>query len=362
MPRWMTANLTQPAATTLSADSTASGFHVRALRDQLRSEVWRSATGWVVGSHNNKIDFNRGGVLQATVASGTYATGSALAAAIVTALEAADSAPVWACAYNSGTKKFTISSGTAFVLLFATGAAVTAGTSLHVDLGYASTDTASGTSAAADNASYQSRHYIGADLGAATAVTVGAAINHNAGAGGTFTLQWSATSIAAAFSAPDATQVLAGGEDIRIAFMSSQSKRYWVLVVNDIGNDDGFSEVGILYVGGYTEPTRGFGVEFIRRYEDLSTMAAGDHGASYHDARPRRIAWTLVVPPTTEADRAVYEAIHEAVPLGRAFFLTFDTAAPTTTTYYVCFVVPVEEGLVSGTAWRIPMQLAESLG
>jgi hypothetical protein len=94
---------------------------------------------------NDKIDFNRGGVKVATIAAATYYSAALLAAAVVTALEAADATPVWACSV-SATGRVTISAGaTSFTLLFSTGA--NAATSARHVLGFGVVDTASATSA-----------------------------------------------------------------------------------------------------------------------------------------------------------------------------------------------------------------------
>src|SRR6185503_2128461 len=100
---------------------------------------------------------------------GTYTTGSALATAIVAALEAEDATPVWACAYNPTTHTFTLSADLAHTLLWSTGANATK--SIGRDLGFdTSADDASATSHTADVASYQSRHALYFDLGSSQAL------------------------------------------------------------------------------------------------------------------------------------------------------------------------------------------------
>jgi hypothetical protein len=109
-------------ATQLLASSSQSTHPVIWLKNQLRSMRWRSARYWTIGPDNARINFNRGGVKTAIIAFGTY-TADELCAAIITALEAADSTPVWACSYSTSTFKFTISSDLAFLLLWSPRAA-----------------------------------------------------------------------------------------------------------------------------------------------------------------------------------------------------------------------------------------------
>lgn len=76
--------------------------------------------GWgatIVAGYNDKLDINDGGVQQATIAAGAYATMEALAVAVAAALAAIPSAN-WSCAYSRTTRKFTIarSAGTCTLL------------------------------------------------------------------------------------------------------------------------------------------------------------------------------------------------------------------------------------------------------
>jgi hypothetical protein len=358
IPRLMVTNRIQATATLLSASSSATGAPVSRLKDQLRSKTWRSATGWVVvAGVNDKIDFNRGGVKVATIASATYATGAAKAAAIVTALEAADATPVWACAYDAGTKKFTISSDLAFTLLFASGANLA--TSVHVDLGFATADTTSAITHTADSVAYQSRHAITADLGAAASVNAAIVINHNAGAGGTFTFQADVASLAAVgygdAATPDFSQALAGDTNIRIAFFSDPNRRYLRLLINDVQNVLGYGEVGVWFAGPYTQPTVSYSIGFTKIWEELSEVTVAISGAHFQDEKARRPSWGLAWSEVGESDRAALAAAFALVPKGRCFFLSFDAVTTPTDTEYGFLTEGVSEELTSGLYFNVPV-------
>jgi hypothetical protein len=357
-PRLSVQNRIAAAATVLSASAAQAAAPVAWLKDQLRSKTWRSPLGWTItAGFNDKIDFNRGGVKVATVAAGTYATGAALAAAVVTALEAADATPVWACSYSVSTFKFTVSSDLAFTLLWGTG--TNTGTACHKELGFAVADTGSATSQVGANAVYQSRHFIKADLGSALSVQVGIVINHNAGAGGTFTLQGNATD---AWTAPTVNQALAGDAAIRIAFISTQTLRYWRLVIDDCGNTLGYSEVGIWYAGPYTQPSVSYAIGFRKRWDELSEVSIAKSGAHWQDENPRRPVWSALWSEVPEADRAALAAAFALVPKGKSFFFTFDAASPTVTEYG-WLAEGVEEALTSGLYFDIPVSIfAGALG
>lgn len=108
----------------------------------------------IVSSANNKLDFeDDDGVVAATVASGTYKTPQALAAAVQAAMRAVQTGETASVVYSTVTGKFTIScTGTVFELLWNTGA--NAANDIGTLLGYstAADDTGS-TSYLADNAS-----------------------------------------------------------------------------------------------------------------------------------------------------------------------------------------------------------------
>lgn len=354
-------NLIQAAITALTASGEQSAFPRGRFRDQLRSATWRSPFGWeIIAGFNDKLDFNRGGVKVATIAAGIYATGGALATAIVTALEAADATPVWACSYSVSTFKFTIStSSETFTLLFGTGANIA--TDIALDIGFAESDTGSASSQTGGSAVYQSRHFLGADLKSALAITMGAIINHNLSSGGTAKLQSSATSVLAAATAPAATQDLTGDTSIRVKFFGSQSHRYLALVINDTGNTAGFAEVGIWYAGTYDEPSVWFSIDASKRFEGLSTISDTIGGAHYQARRAEREVWDLVWLEVPDADRVIFEAIKDAAAIGTNLFFFFDPATPTRFLY--CYR---RGDLVLKPAtniyWNVSFPIAEALG
>jgi hypothetical protein len=350
-PRLCVTNRTQAPATVLTASSSATGSPISRLKDQLRSKSWRSAIGWtIVADVNDKIDYNRSGVKVATIAAGTYATGALLAAVIVTALEAADATPVWACSYSGSTFKFTISSDLAFILLWSTGTNTL--TAPHKDLGFAITDTGSATSQVGATAAYQSRHWLKADLVTAAAVLGGIVVNHNSGAGGTYTLQGNATD---AWGAPTVNQALAGDAAVRIAFISTQTLRYWRLVIDDPGNALGYGEVGIWFAGPYTQPSVSYAIGFTKKWEELSEVTVAISGAHFQDEKARRPTWGLAWSEIVEADRAALAAAFALVPVGRCFFFSFDAVTTPTDTEYGFLVEGVSETLTSGLYFDVSL-------
>lgn len=354
-------NLAIAAITVITASSAEPSLPVAFVRYATPTQRWRSKLGWnIVAGFNDKIDFNRGGVKVATIAPGNYATGALLAVAIVAALEAADAPPVWACAYDPVTKKFTISSDLAFVLLFATGANIATGAGK--DLGYAVADTGSATSQLAGSAAYHSREYLLFDLGSALAATLGIAHGHNMASGGTATLYGKAS--ANPWATPGTTQVLAGDDlaNKRILFFGTQSFRYWAIVFEDVQNTAGYTEVGVPFVGTYWEPGRGYQIGAVRQAEALSAMTRADQGAVFVLVRNSPKNHSVAYQGLSRADRDIYQAIEDAH--GHVFFAKDPQNYSGTETVYGVIVGPSQVTEMSGPGglFVLDVVVAENLG
>ncbi len=355
--RICSSNLVAAADTTLTASSAQAAFPVSNLRDQLRSKTWRSAVGWTIDSSNNKIDFNRGGVKVATVATGTYATGATMAAAVVAALTAADAGQNWGADYGGGggAGKFGIWGDNAHTLLWATGA--NASTNCAKGLGFNAADTASAVSHSSDNAVYQSRHWLQAAFSAAWSAQSGIVINHNSGASGTYTLQ-----LFDAAWGNLGSHVLAGDANIRIDWVGSLSPKYVRLIIDDCGNGLGYGEVGLWHVGAYTEPpTYMPGLEV--SYEPLSAVAVTPSGAHWVDEQPVRRVWSPNWRSLTVAQREALAAAFYAVPYGKSFFFSFDAVTTPTSTHYVFLGAGFKETLTTHLIGQLGVPaLHEALG
>lgn len=331
--RFLHTNLIQAAATVLYASSSQVGNPVAWLKDQLRSKAWRSALGWTISStFNDKIDFNRGGDKAATVAPGTYTVALDLCTAIVAGLEAADPGQAWACTYSTSTFKFTISATPAFVLLFGSGA--NGDVNLAIDTGFAVADTGSATSQMAGSVSYQSRHWIKASLAVAGPNPgCGIIINHNLSAGGTAVEQVSATD---SWAAPSSTFTLVGDTTIRIVY-TTDIRQWRRLVISDVQNSAGYAEVGIWFVGVYTQPSVTYSIGWRKRWIEFSTATMGTHGALWQDQRPRLRGYSLNWSEIPAGDDVIIEAALAACPVGEALFLALDAGVTDTNTVYGYF-------------------------
>lgn len=370
--RILRTNRVQASSAALTSSSQESALPLVWLRDQLVSKVLRFRLGWDVATGIfDKLDFKEAAAARvATIAAGNYATGAALATAIQTAMNAAPGAVnTYTVTYGAVTKQFTIArnAGAAAVdLPFATGASFS--TSIHHDLGFADTNLTGALTYTGPTAVYQSRRWIGADLGSALSVQAGIARYFNSGAGGTYRLRGSATSVADALTnaTPTVNQVLTGDSDIRIAFLAAQTLRYWALLVDDVANTAGYNEVGIWYAGPYDEPSFNYSIDLVDEFDELSGVEVAIGGAQFQEARADREIFTLHWEELLDADKTSFLAIKDATTKGKNFFVALypANAAPYGAVYgfrSANMQFPLKGPGPTGQYWDVIMPFAEAL-
>ncbi len=364
-PRFMWQNFVQLGGTTLTATSSLSTRPVSWLRDQMRSKTWRSNTNWnIVEGFNDHIDFDEGaGELNATLTPGNY-TAATLATEIKTQLEAAG-ADTYTITYSTSTNKFTLSSSDNpnFDVLWNTG--TNTATSCGADIGFdVSADDTAGGPYEADNVSYHSRELLYVDLGQTLEVRAGVVINHNSGSSGTYTLKASGTDLATAITSPSFTQVLSGNSDIRVEFFTAQNYRYWVLEIDDVGNTDAYSSLGVVYIGSHFETSRGASISFGRGRNEFSNVILADQGANYQDSKQNQKIWTLTFELASDADRDTFDTMADFVGVGRDIFFSLDPDNDKNATLYCYFGQPVQMSFnrAADSRWDIFVSLHEALG
>jgi hypothetical protein len=356
--RFLWQNYVHLGSAVLSCSSAENARPVRWLRDQVRTKSWRTQLGWtVVAGWNDKVDFSRGGsTFAATIAAGTYGTGTELAAAIVTALEAADATPVWACSYSATTFAFTLSADLAHTLLFGSGANLA--TSAALDLGFAAADSTSDTTHTGAIAVYQSRHYVAVDLGQALETKAAMVVGHN---GGSFQLRGAAAA-ADALTNPATTQTLAGTSTLQAVFYTGATYRYWALIVDNRTSVDGFTEVGVWYLGGYLEPAKQYSQAFRRSRQDYSSVGLSSYGSNYQDRQGQAQVLEIQFANLAKADADAIDAMAAYLGAGRNLFVTLDPTAPADSLYvYLPRLPSIAYAARSVDLWNAVLSLVESV-
>jgi hypothetical protein len=313
----------------LSASSFMATAPASYVLDQLLSKAWRSEGPWVVvAGFNDRIDLDEGGAeLTATLTPGVYTTTTAYALEVKTQLDAAG-ALTYTVTYTAN--RYEISAGGAFTLRWLTGtnAVRTAG----IDLGFNVTANDTGASNyTGDYLCYQGQHYLMLDIPNGRVADLAVVVGHNLEDEGGFerrevVLQGSVST----FPTISHSQVLIGtGSGIRIAELEAAPSTPWSaceqfrLVFRDISNPDGFSQCGVWFVGEITGPSIRPSINEARKRQELSQIVQAIDGAAHGDIRPKQDIWSLEWLDLVDADLAILEAIADAMPPPRCFFVLF---------------------------------------
>jgi hypothetical protein len=265
--------------------------------------------------------------------------------------------------YDGTTNKFTIARATgsnALVLKFGDGANLTR--SIHLDLGYTSTNKTGSTSYLADSVAYKSREWVTIALLVAATGALGCALNHNLSANGTATLLGNASD---SWAAPTLTQVLSDLTSdplpLRLKFFTGASFAFWRLVLVDVQNNVGYTELGVFHVSNYIEPGYDFTTPWSERRDEMSTVSFADQGASYVDEKPTRKTWPLRWPALTPGEKTNFDLWLNFVRVGKPFFFAFE---PTLTPSFTRYVMVTKDPIwarVPPDYWTLEAELAAVL-
>jgi len=478
--RFLRANSVLAADTVILPGSEQPGFGRSALLRPGIADVLRFNAGWTITAGvNDKIDFFRSGVKVATIVPGHYATGTAMAAAIVAALEAADSTPVWVCTWGAVSPgMFRISSDLSFILEFATGANFAS--SVHRDIGFGDVGLGSTLGVEGIRPAYQSRHWValtlsqvlatsftinttnnkldfnrggvkvatiasgvysgpelatamnvalnvadpgtwqcsysetygfiiqrdpvivttfvlltltGANLATAIWETIGfrsgvadsASIRFkvsdflpltnashassiirgfNISAGGTCTLQMHTSALAGTglnSTTPSFSKILIGNTERRSTYYATQTFRYARLVIDDISNDAGYNELGVFYIGPFDQPIQMVQDGFVVAKEHLTEVSYGDDGPQHANVRARRNVYRMTWKLLNAATQALFEEIDRTHPPGVPFFLALDAEEDPTNIIYGFLRAGLDIQYGVGVIRIVNMEFAESL-
>lgn len=364
LPRWFWQNFVQLGGTLITVSSEQLNHPKVWLRDQMSSKRWRSKDGWtIIAGFNDKFDFQEGATARvATLTPGTYETGDLMSAELQTQMNVVAATDTYVVTYDSGTNKFTVARDTgssSLSLLHDSGS--NAATSCSLDLGFdiASDDTGF-TTYEADNVAYQSRQYIWFDLGAAFGVRAGIIFDSNLeSATDTVTMQ-ADTSVDPV--APTFSQVLSSGNDLFAAQFTEQSFQFWGFLIDSVQNSAGFVQIGVPFIGSYSQPSIGYGNRYVEGRQELSNVQTGDQGAHFQNLRPTRGRWNIQWNGMTDADKNSLESIIDFVKVGRSFFFGLDVRNDQTNIVYATFLTAIPLRSVPVEQWAVQLQLNEALG
>jgi hypothetical protein len=366
-PRFCWQNFAQFIGNLFTASSEDTAAPATFAIDQLRSMAWKTQLGWkIVTGFNDSIDITEGvtGDATAVLTAGNYATGALMAAEIQTRLNVAATDNTWTCTYSPTTFKFTIGHDEVqtggIEWLTGTNTAVSAGEDLGYDI--TADDTGSG-SYVADTVSYQSRHFLTAQLAASATVNFGAVLDHNISSSGTVVLHGNATDV---WTAPSTSQTLSVADaalTIRSLFFSAgQTYAFWRFEFSDVTNPVGFQSIGLCHFGDYFQPTLAFGVDHTVNRDELTEIMEADQGAGFQDLKAKANIWGLKWNGITANDVASFETMANNRRLGRPLFFFFDPQNDATDGDYFHFSKAISRVKIPPTLWAVGVLLKQSLG
>lgn len=363
-PQLIWQNWVTLSGTTVTTSSSNGSFPKNWLKDPLSSKRWRSNPGWnIVAGYNDKLDIDEGsaGVATATLSVGNYATGALMAIELQTKINLAATDNTYTVTYSSTTFKFTIARATGSATIgleWNTGASTA--TTVGLDIGFdTSADDTGSTTYTSDTVSYCSTEYIQFNFNTALDSKLGILFDNNFFSP-TLSLHGNATDV---WSSPSTTQTLTGDSSIYIKyFASTETFQYWRFVINDVTNPDGFTEVGIPYIGDYSEPGSGFSTPFTEQFMELSHVGIADHGAGFQFEKPSAKHLRLRWPGLNDNEKAKIVAAADFLKVGRPFFFSIDPQNDPTDTLYVRMTGGIQITHQPPSNWQISMEFEEALG
>ena len=329
-------------SSTVAYSSQQSNFPASNIIHRWATRSWRSrygaGTGWgrfvIESGVNDALDFNEGGgELNATITAGTY-TADTLAAEIKIQLDA-EGGDTYTVTYSSSTNKFTIASdGSTFELMWDSG--TNTATTIGSSIGFSVTaDDTGALTYTADNIAIHTEEWIVSDLGSAKAVWSVCLKKFNFSASAVVKIQANATNV---WSSPSVNVTLSLVQDLKTHyFTSAQTYRYWRIYIQDAANDDGYIELGRVFIGPYLSPTKNINKNYSTNYADPSDSIMSDGGQISNNLKTKYRQFTFKFDFMSAADLALMVTMWNAVGHTKGFFFTLDRDNNDTTSYYAMY-------------------------
>lgn len=277
--RLISFNYSQQPETVVTASSSNLNFPFSNIKHEHRSKEWRSSGHFIIDSTNKTLIFDEGGGdLTATLTEGSYSV-SSLGSEIKSKMESVG-VQTYSVSYSEALCLWTISAPLSFTLK-------STGTLLPV-LGFNPVEV-SGVTITAPKPAIHTQEHLLFDLKTTeeinSVVLLWGKDQYNLSSSAEIRIQANATSN---FSSPAVDQVLTFNNEFEIAshyFSTSQSFRYWRVVIKDPMNPRGYVNLGVVILGKsdqLDDPENGFSFTQV----DNSTITRTDFGQEYADTYP----------------------------------------------------------------------------
>ncbi len=312
----------------LTPSSEDAAFPVENISHFHRSKAWHSAGCFVINSANDKLNFaDGGGELTATIASATYATPAALAAAIDTALEAAGGAN-YTVAFSSSTGKWTITSdGGTFSLLCLTGAdgPMLGNTSIFTTIGFSvAADLSGALTYTGTLIAIHTEESVVIDLGASEPINSFAILfDRYLGSGLTSSavlkLQGNASNSWASPSVDTTLSVDSNWDVVTHFYSSNQTYRYWRIKIVDPQNPVLYISLPTCFLSLATQLSQQPQMGMALSRKDLSRSPRTAYGHRYTDIYPTlrqvKFAYANLLESDVQTLELIYERVGSVTPI-----------------------------------------------
>jgi hypothetical protein len=346
LPRIYFQNVVTIAGTTLAASSEQTPVYgVTNLRDPTPTRTWRSKLGWnVVSGFNNKIYFLEGASSRVgTIALGNYASGTAYAAAVTTAMNTAPGhTNTYLVSYNTTTKIFTIARTAGAATVTLQFASISFQDSCHKDMAFDNVNQSGGTSYSPLLPAYKSREWVsitGFSPGSASARIV---YNCNFGSSAVFG-EINSSGTFENFTPPSQLSQVSATL-LNLIPVSAVAGGFCRITIEDVSfNTSGYSEIGLIFVGHYLQLGRTFVQGWTLTLGQLSQYAISDTGTVFQDLKASPRAWSLEWHRLSTSNRnSLISFQNDNVRVGGSFFIHLDPLNVSTDLYYVYMTSPLQ--------------------
>lgn len=184
-----------------------------------------------------------------------------------------------------------------------------------------------------------SSEWLKVNLGSAQAITAIAIRYSNLRVGDTLSLQghasdsWSAPSVNVSVTI---TAAMVSKGLIVYNWSSSQTYQWWRILMTATAHPDGYIRVGRVFLGAFVEPERDYEKDFVLEDIDPSGILEAESGHKFVNELSSFRRIHLAFGSMSAADKAIMEALRDALGKKYAFFVELDpTSDLTDESYYV---------------------------
>ena len=201
-----------------------------------------------------------------------------------------------------------------------------------------------------------SNEWVKFDMGSAVNVDSFILAAHNFTGAATVKIQANATD---AWGAPSIDQTVTVADLMYYIWGSTQTYRWWRILITDAGNTDGYVEFGLSFIGEYYQTTHNIQADFSIDEIDDSVVSFSISGQVYGDKQVLYRIWNFNYPYLTDAEKLALEAMFDTVRTHTPLFFTYDPGAVTLEIFYGVINDDLSFNHIFNYQWNLAIPLRE---